>query len=168
MSIFKRAIAGFTDALNSTVGTLTNEFKRFVDKGTLRALIASALKHAWADGELEAPERTKSFQIFLKHPLVAHFKPGDIKSVWDELGGLYEMDKSIGDEQAEQWLDGALNSDVVVKRGAIVIGMAVSGADGVYEAPEVETTRDLCRKYGLNPSEFKPLVVAAEANGISL
>ncbi|MBI4121224.1 MAG: tellurite resistance TerB family protein [Parcubacteria group bacterium] len=161
-------ISGFAAMVNRALQDGLSEFKRYTDKDTLRAAVASATLTGWADGSFDPNEKRKAMAVLTKHPAMAHFKTTDITAVWGELDGVYMIDPTMGDDQAVQWISAARAKPEPVRRVIGMIGCAVAGADDNFDANEVRKVKATCIALGLTPSTVQPLVTAAEKHGIAL
>lgn len=123
--------------LKEKLGDLQAEASKFRDKETAEAIVAIMTGCAYADGDLEAPEKAKLTKAFTVNPILKQFSTNLLVSKFNELSVQCEFDSDVGLDACLKEIEdvGARATDE--KRIAIIrMGIASAKADGEIEPAE--------------------------------
>lgn len=140
------AFSGVTRELNAAYGENTD---------FLEAVCASAALVAFADGELEAAERSAIIQLVQKHPQLG--KLYSLSTIEQTAEAMFKRAESASGRQAlARELDdvkGRPNASQMAE-DVYLVALDVANADGELEAEEEVVLKKIASRLGVDASKF--------------
>lgn len=123
------------------------DIKKFDKRDLAEAVVNAAYLIAYADGELEASEKTKIEQVLRANPVLSNFQ-GELNQIAATVIAQLEADIGIGRRAALRQI-GDVKGDQNECEDVLDVAIAIAKADGEIEPEETEMLKLIAEKLGL-------------------
>jgi len=145
---------GFMDWVKKTSANLSDEVKRYKNRGFMEAVVAGCAMVAFADGEATADEKSKMAGFVQRNDALSVFDTSDVVAAFDKCAKNFDFDFAIGKAEALKAISKLKKSSEESKL-LVRVCCAIGAADGNFDDDEKKVVREICKELGLDPGEFE-------------
>lgn len=132
---------------------LASQIKQYKNKNFADATMAVCALVAASDGNIDADERRKTAGFISTNDTLAVFDVSQLQKTFNEFCDKLNNDFDFGKINLLQVIS-KLKKSQPQARAAVQVGIIIGNADGVFDDDEKNTVREICRSFGIDPSEF--------------
>lgn len=148
---------GFFDDLKAKASELstqmTNEVKKFANKGFHEAVVAACAVIAVADGTISKEEKAKMMGFMAMNETMKLFDKNKTIQIFNKYAEQMDFDVDLGRNEALSII-GKLSGKVNEARAIVRLACAIGAADGDFDADEKAAARQICQTLNLSPADF--------------
>lgn len=136
--------------ISDGVDKIASEVKKFKNKDFMKATVASCVRVAAADGNIDSSEKQKTLGFIQRNEVLSVFKTSDVVSFFNECVDHLDFDMTIG--------KGELDKHIVKMKGKpeaallLQVCCAVGEADGDFDDNERRVVRELAGLLNMSTS----------------
>ena len=139
---------------NALIEQAKNEVAKFNNNDFAEASMAMCAMIAYADGNCDSDERSKTARFIQSNEALSVFEPSSLKEKFDKYCGILDNDFDFGKLDCLAAI-GKLKGKDDQARTVLRVGIIIGGADGDFDDDEKAAVKESCHSLGINPSEFE-------------